>query len=317
MRLPFLFAALALASLAAAQEPTGPHERNVWDAYLNLRANDDLRFELRGTDASGSVSTSIHAVLYWRLSEDARTGLKSKAQVELDVYRLNAKGEDEIVYRIVGDGTTLYRYDMAKLEVAATTYGFYGTQAPERYVGSDAPKLISQLRAAIPGPAAYVARLLSEVNPAGADWTSRFTSWDPGTLALDFDEAWNSVADDAKTPSGGMRKNPNIPEIASDDVLIDPLTEAPYVRGDAKSLWFFYRVAQNAPRQTMAVHLRDDAADGEAPYWVLDSWRMTKATPGRLLDLALDARPETAPAWAFAPYTGKDGAKFRPISRGR
>lgn len=317
MRALPLFSALALAPLAFAQAPTGPHEYEIWEAYQNLRASDTLKFEMVGADGLGRAVEPVHAVLYWRLSNDPRTGGKTRAQVELDIYERDRRGEERIATRIVGDGTVLYRYDIGRQEVSTTTYGFYGNVVPSPYEESDAPKLLRQLRAVTPGPASYLVRLLSEVFPAGDRWTAKFNSWDPGIVAHDFNQAWALTPSNATTASGRTKKQ--TAGITNADILYDPLDDEPYLRGDpTRSRWFFYRVDQDRPLQTMAVHMRDDrATDEDPPYWVLDSWHLVKTMPGRVLNLTLTARPETAPEGAFVPYLGDVGRAFRPVVRGQ
>lgn len=252
----------------------------------------------------------VRATLYWRLSTDPRLGSQTKAEVEIDIYDKDAN----LSVRIVGDGTTLYRYDIGKGEVTTTQYGFYGEKPPGNHDPRlEAQKLISQVRAVTPGSAAYLARVLAEVNPAGEDSAPRFTSWDPGVPPYSFQEAWDAVPPNATTASGAQKK---VPGGGFGDVLRDPLTDATYIRGD-RSHWLLYRVDEDAPRQTEAIHAEDVAADGEAPNWWIDAWRINKASPGRFLSLAVSVRAENSPNWAFVPYQGAYGASFKPVTRGR
>ena len=308
MRVATLFTALSLGVFAAAQQPTESHEATVWDAYQNFRADGDTYvFDMQGGETVGGSTVPVHAVLYWRNSNDPRTGVKSRAQVELDVYEPGPTGE-RMTLRIVGDGTTLRRYDLARGTVLSTTYGFYGERAPQGYgrtLEYDAPKLFVQLRAATPGLPAYLARLLSEINPTAYSKDgrlyARYASWSPGTRPQSFDEV----------PLGPRALNG---ELTADDTVTDPITGGRYVRGTDQ--FVFYGMDQASPSRTVAFRLYD--ADGDpgngVERWEVQSLHLAFRSPGRTVALAIVPKIGSVPAWAFQPYTGAQGAAFRPTT---
>ena len=305
MRVPTLFTALSLAALAAAQRPQEFHEAMVWDAYQNFRADSDTYvFEMRGSETVGNSVVPVHAVLYWRGLNDPRTGMKSRAQAELDVYEPTATGE-RMSLRIVGDGAALHRYDLRRGTVSSTMYGFYGDKAPDRYftdVKSDAPRLASQMRTATPGLPTYLARLVSEMNLAsGMEFGPRFASWSPGSRPLFFDEV----------PLGLRALNG---EPTADDVVTDPITARPFVRGTDQ--FVFYGYDGSAPSRTVAFRLydADPNPDDGVQRWEVLSVSLAFLSPGRKVDLTILPKTGTVPAWAFVPYGGAEGAAFRPAT---
>ena len=301
MRATLLVSAFALAGVSAAQTVVvSTAEEAVKEAYTNFRNADSYVFEMRGTETTGRTAVPVHAILYYALSKDPRTGTKSRAMVELDVFEKTATSERRTL-RIVGDGTNLYRYDLDRGLVSTTLYGFYGNVAPQGYSGSDAPKLLAQLRAATPGLATYLVRLLAEMNPAGRDSALRFTTWSPGAKPQAFDEV----------PLGRRQLNG---ELSSDDTVRDPLTNRLFVRGGDRFL--FYGMDQAVPARTVAFRLYD--ADGDpnngVETWEVMTLNLALNSPGRLVDLTITPQTGTIPAGAFVPYTGAAGAYFRPVS---
>ena len=300
MRVKLFFFALAFASFAHAQTVvTGP-EAMVREAYENQRQNSDLVLEMRGTDTRAGSTATIHAVLYWRLSADPRTNQSSRAQVELDVSDVNAKGEDVLRMRIVGDGTSLYRYDVARREVSTSLYGFYGTTPPAGYAGSDAPKLLAQLRSATPGLSAYLVRLLEEMNPAGSGYADRYADWMPGRRKMTFDEV----------PMPPRRTTGN----SLFDTVTDPITGRAFMRNADE--WMFVGMDSLGTDRTVAFRMVDENAHAEGTYprWVVGSLNVAQRAPNRVVDLTLVPNSGTAPAWAYSPYTGAQAAAFRPIA---
>ncbi len=307
MRASLLFSALALASVAAAQRPTDYREAMVWDAYQNFRSNDLLKFEMTGTDTVGKVTTPVHVVIYYRLSTDSRTGRKSKAEVDVDVYTATSSGE-VLTMRIVGDGKTLFRYDIPRREMTSTTYGYYGNVEPANYVGSDAPKLFSQLRAQTPGVASYAVRLLVEMNPAGLDFSPRYADWLPGRARMFFDEVpvpLRHLADPIEA-----------------ETVTDPVTGRVYLRGDDR--YVFYGLDRVDTDRSISFHLYDADGDPEngTELWEVQTMDVGLRSGNRLL--ALQVVPNMInpllpdyPAGTFQPYSGTLGAQFRPVTRGQ
>ncbi len=303
MRVTLFLSTLAFAPLVSAQTVlrNGP-EILVREAYENQRQNDSLVFDMRGIDANGTISTPIHAVLYWRLSADSRTGLNSRAQAELDIYEGTATGE-ALWMRIVGDGTSLHRYDVSRREVSTTTYGFFGPTPPGGYSGSDAPKLLAQLRTVTPGLTAYLVRLLDEMNPSGANYADRYADWLPGHRTQIFD-----------TVPLPIRQMATVREA---DTVRDPITGRIFLRGDDE--WVFAGMENRATDRTVTFHMVDENnhEEGTTPKWIVQTVNVAQRTSTRFVDLTLTPNTGIAPSWAFVPYTGDQAAAFRPIAAGQ
>lgn len=301
MRATLLLSALGLATVAAAQRPPEIHDAAIWDAYQNFRASgDELKFEMTSTDSFGSATNPVHVVMYYRLSNDPRTGKKSRAEVDLGIFTPTKAG-DVLTMRIVGDGTTLYRYDLGRREVSTTTYGFYGDREPAGYSGSDAPKLFSQLRAVTPGVANYGSRLLAEIDPAGIDYAARYGDWMPGRSRLFFDE----VPAPIRTSTGVLQA----------DTVTDPITGRVHVRGDDQ--YVFFGMDRSDTDRTVAFHMIDSDGDpgNGTEVWQVQTVNVAIRAANRLLDLTITPTASTIPAGAFQPYSGAMGASFRPVTR--
>lgn len=307
MRATLLFSALAVASFATAQRPADYREAAVWDAYQNFRSNDLLKFEMVGTDTVGRVVTPVHVVIYYRLSTDSRTGRKSKAEAEVDIYTATNTGE-VLTMRLVGDGKTLYRYDLSRREVTSTTYGYYGNTEPPSYPGSDAPKLFSQLRAQTPGVAAYAVRLLGEMNPAGLDFAPRYADWMPGRSRLFFDE----VPEPIRQPASVIQAS----------TVTDPITGRIFTRGDDQ--YVFFGFDRTTTDRSIAFHLYDADGDPEngTELWEVQTMNVATRSGNRILDLQvtptmINPLLPDYPAGSFEAYSGAFGASFSPVTRGR
>ena len=315
--------ALLLASVASAQGVTTSLEDEIREAYRNFRTSGSTyTFELTGQEIYGRIVRPLHAVLYYRLGRDARTGGDSAVQVELDVFERNRDGSERYAQRIVGDGTNLYRYDLDRGEVMTTTYGFYGLNVPPRYPDSDAPKLLAQLRTATPGPAAYLVRLLGELNPRTPDFeawsrtpaTQLFTEWLPGRTGRIFDTVPYPLL---KNSDGERVQEPSIT-----DVVTDPITGRLFSRGDEQAQKYaFYGFDRPNTDRTVAFTMDDPRSDEEKrrnpdPRWQVRSVNVAQRSADRTLDLTLTPGSSASPAWAFVPYTGAEAAKFRPMNVG-
>ena len=321
MRSAPLLPLLLLASSVHAQVFTDPVDDLVRQAYTNVRTTySGYAFELTGKESYGKITRPLHAVLYWRVGYDARTGKDSAAQVDLTLYERTADGNERPTLRIVGDGVSLYRYDILRSEVAITTYGFYGLSAPSAYPGSDAPKLLAQLRTATPGPAAYLVRLLSEINPRSAtpsdDSIQRYREWLPGRTGSRFD------AMPYPTLQNEFGKPVDPYALKSTDHVGDPITGRVFLRGNEKAQTYaFYGVFPGTDR-TATFTLEDGRSDEEkrlapdSPRWRVKLVNVAQRTADRMLDLVLDPAAGAIPAWAFIPLKGADATRYRPVNPG-
>lgn len=292
MRLPILSIALAASAVfgSSAFGATDPHEVYHLSTLENLRVEfektDQIHLEMIGSQTVGNVNKAVHATLDWRISMDPRTGKKSKAEVEIKIFEPTNQGE-AIKMRIVGDGVFLHRYDMERREVWSTVYGFYEPKPVSDYSGSDAPKLITNLQSATPGAAAYLVRFLRDLNPVGGDEFARYSTWMPG---------WKPYyASELGDPTDPIIPTRTYTGIGNQYVLygVD--------KADTKKTVAFQ--SQNMP----------DPATPDQDRWMPTMLWVAERSPTRVIDLNIIPTAGTMTG-SFAPYTGAEGALFRPVA---
>lgn len=297
MRAPLLLSSFLLATIAGAQ--ANANDAQVASAMRPLRSGNPLILEMTGKTVSGSRTTPFYAVLYWKTSTDPSTGKAARPQIELDVYDKGPTAP--ITLRIVGDGTTLRRYDIVGREVVSTVYGASGTSASKL---SDVARALAQLRTATPGPAAYLARLVSDLAPGEPDAT--YVTWMPGVPA-------RSLLEIPLTDVGG-RRDDRVEEVPDDDEVVEPLAGVKYVQGATG--WTTYGLDAPNPRRTLAFEF-EPSADGSGT--TIKNVYYADRSVGRTLSFVISPKvavlPSDVPAWAFQPYTGAQGAAFRPLAR--
>lgn len=155
-------AATALSQVAPAEQP-------IQSALTGLRTHAGLQVVLSGTQSAGEASETFTTTLYWFESiEDGRP-----------VVRVEVVGDKNAaeVFRIVGDGVTLWAYDARRNEYSATRYGNYRGAQPENYVNA----LLGALGSMIEGRSALPVRLLNQVY--GGE-SARYRSWLPGATPV-------------------------------------------------------------------------------------------------------------------------------------
>ena len=158
----------AVACSAFAQIKT--EEQPIQQAFDGMRVHPGLQITLTGTTTVGTTEKTIKSVTNW--FQDVEDG-RPMAKVSM-VVSLN----DIEVFKIVGDGTTLYMWDEQRNEYSSSRYGNYSGPQPAAYVND----LLSSTRSALKGQAAYPGRMLSEVYAGEA---ARYTSWIPGISVED------------------------------------------------------------------------------------------------------------------------------------
>jgi outer membrane lipoprotein-sorting protein len=147
-----------------------PEEQPIQQAFFGLRAHAGLQVVQTGISKIGTTQTQFKSVTTW--FQDVEDG-RPMAKVEMLIY-LN----DVEIFRIVGDGTTVFAYDEQRNEYSASRYGNFSGAQPASYVNS----LLASVRSLLKGQTVYSGRLISEVYGGEA---SRYTSWIPGTAIED------------------------------------------------------------------------------------------------------------------------------------
>lgn len=154
-----------LLSACSAFGQIKPVEQPIQQGFETLRAHPGLQITLDGTQQIGNDQTTFRTVTYWY--QDVENG-RPMAKVEMIGY-VNSNA----TFIMVGDGVTLYTYDMVRNEYASSRYGTYSGNQPQDYVNA----LLESMRSIIKGQTAYPVRLLLEVYAGEA---ARYTTWLPG-----------------------------------------------------------------------------------------------------------------------------------------
>ena len=143
-----------------------PEEQSIEQAFEGLRPHPGLQITHTGSTHVGPSELTFKSIS--TLFQDVEDG-RPMIKVEMVIFV-----NDLEIYRIVGDGVTLYAYDERRNQYSASRYGTYNGAQPAAYINS----LLSTLRSLLQGNAVFPGRIFSEVY-AGED--ARYTSWIPGT----------------------------------------------------------------------------------------------------------------------------------------
>ncbi len=155
-----------LATQASLAQSADPNEVVLQDALRQLSFQQTLFLQLNGSVTFHGKVTPVVSNLSWSANT---AGTTPTMQVDLKSYVNGA-----LVKRIVGDGSTLWSYDLKQHQYSATSYGGTpGLARPEGYVSH----LLSDLNWAATGSDGYLAKLLRQIyNPANLN----YESWMPG-----------------------------------------------------------------------------------------------------------------------------------------
>ena len=157
-------------SAAVAFGQIKPAEQPIQQGFTTLRGHAGLTLTLDGTQKIGTdPATTFKTVTYW--FQDVESG-RPMAKVEMLGY-VNGSA----TFLLVGDGVTLWAYDMVRNEYSTSRYGAFNGAQPADYVNA----LLNTMRSMIKGQAAYPVRLLSETY---AGENARYTTWVPGTAIV-------------------------------------------------------------------------------------------------------------------------------------
>ncbi len=165
---PYFLAFSVLAfSVAYAQQPSDPNEVRIYNAYTQLAAQGPTLYRLQGAITVGSANDTITTDMYWSATVSNGQPLTN---VELLEYKNNV-----LQRRLVGDGNTLWIYDISHKTYSAVPYGSFKPVQPANYNVT----LAEYLDAAESGPSSYLGRLARQVY---GGYAVTYTSWLPGTV---------------------------------------------------------------------------------------------------------------------------------------
>lgn len=162
------FLALACCALIASSAfaQIKPEEQSIEQAFEGLRAHPGLQITHTGSTQVGPSESTFKSIsTVFQDVEDGRPMVKLEMVIFVN---------DLEIYRIVGDGVTLYAYDERRNQYSASRYGNYNGAQPAAYMNT----LLSTVRSLLQGNTVFPGRIISEVY-AGED--ARYTSWIPGT----------------------------------------------------------------------------------------------------------------------------------------
>ena len=258
------------------------NEEAIWQAYQNLAADSSFELSVNGTETIGKVTTPFNSVLYFTTATNPETGLTTSAKLELDDY----DGNGNLLRRYVGDGQTLWYYDLSARRYSASFYSFYGTTPPATYPGSDAPRMLAQLYPESTGPTTYVARLLREVNPGSNLLTPTYSSWAPG-------------------------ETPMVP--LSSPATPDPLVPSRSYESVGADEYVVYGPGSANPKRSVAFELHDLNGGTGIPNWTLNNVYFADQKPNRFEQWTLNVTTgSTLPTWAFVPFTAAQTTGWQP-----
>lgn len=166
--------AICASTLAQTQVSTlSPEEQLIQTSYVNLSAQPNLFFDLKGTEKVGSVSYEFEDALYWSMTSPQPT---LNVNVELQ-QRVNV---NSYIRRVVADGSRLYAYEfnLTPPAYAVADYSVAGSPAVPNYLVN----LLGLLNDESRGQSTYIVRLLRDVflgNPAPT-----YRTWAPGYTPL-------------------------------------------------------------------------------------------------------------------------------------
>ena len=178
---------LGFAVLFSPQSPVlDSNETTIQAALQQLSSQQTLFLQLQGSILYHGNSVPLITNLSWNSFLGGATGTYLTDQVEMETW-VNGV----LTKRLVGNGTTLWSYDLKNRVYSATNYGGSGTTRPGTYVTD----LLNDLNWAATSNDAYLTRLLRQIynpvsttsnvddpsyNPSGIT----YASWMPGVPSV-------------------------------------------------------------------------------------------------------------------------------------
>jgi hypothetical protein len=153
-----------------------PNDSTLKSALSQLQLQPTLYLQLNGSTTYRDKVTPFVTNLYW---SNSTVGTTPTLQVDIESYVNNV-----LVKRIVGDGDTLWSYDLSMHQYSATSYGGTpGYVRPSTY----STDLLNDLNLLASGNDGYLTKLLRQIYTTGTPTVlnptspiANYTSWMPG-----------------------------------------------------------------------------------------------------------------------------------------
>ena len=173
---------LGLIALQPAQVAVpNPNEAVLQNALSQMSQQPSLYLQLNGSITFHNKVTPLITNLAW---SNSTVGTTQLLQVDIETYVNGVETK-----RIVGDGNTLWNYDLSLHQYSATSYGGTpGLARPEYYLQN----LLSDLNGAATGNDGYLTKLLRQIYTQPV---SNYTSWMPGVTCYQLPQGGYPVAD--------------------------------------------------------------------------------------------------------------------------
>lgn len=263
-------------------------EADILHAYGHLQNDSPYEFSMTGSQTQNGTTRTFASNLYWSYSSSS----SPFPQVELDDYDTTS-GSMVLLRRFVGDGRTLFFYDLQKRRVMASLYSYYGANAPTNVappVDGYPPILLAQLYAETRGPSSQLVRLMREINP-GTDpvsYPSHYESWAPGYA-------------------------PSVPPTSPPTP--DPLVPTRQYSSGGSVEWVVYGLSNPKPNRSVAFKLYNVNPDPTGvPDYTLEEIDFADAGPDRFLNWTMTVTdPATIGAGIFQPWPASATAGWQSV----
>jgi hypothetical protein len=266
----FLAIACLSTTVALAQSPVDTNEQRIYNAYVRLRANDTLFVQVTGYEAIGSHQKGFNNSLYWS-HEAAPTSTKTELQEFIDGVQIR---------RVVGDGNSLWSYDLKRKEYAASIYGNYTDTPGQNYERT----LLGLLNGTARGTSSYIARLVREVYQPGD--TAGYRSWAPGYVPTQLTTVTN-----------------------------DPIVSTRVYAPSSSNVYIAYGTDQATTNRSLVFELTYNSIDDDYDLThVFYAERSGQGPTARLTDWTMDVVPSpTTDPENFVPYPAETMSTWRPV----
>lgn len=275
VRISLLTASLAMGLTSVVLAQVTP-EAATQGALAGLRMHPSAWLRMDGQDTVGNVTNRFIGDLYWYSSFDS-LGLPV-AKAELQEF-LNGN----LRVRTVGDGVTLWHYDLAKFAYNATTYGSFSGSPPSAYLAT----LIKGMGAHAEGQTTHLVRLIRETYDGGF---AQFKPWIVGGASALL--------------TGGQSMD--------DPVLGNQRT---YVSSAAVE-YAVYWTGQPANRSLVFEIIGDSKFGGKIVNAVYYASASAVGNRNRLVEWTMMVRPDVIPAVSNFVFVPPPGAKPIPKAGG-
>jgi len=292
-------AALQTQTQTATPDPNDPVFQNAWS---QLAQEQQLYLQLAGTVTYHGKQTVLGTDLYWS-STVSGTGATASTTYQVDI---ESHTNGVLTKRIVGDGNTLWSYDMLLHQYSATSYGGTpGLARPTNYLLN----LLESLNLLTMSNDAYLTKLLRQIyNPAnttnGLYTSSQVGINENGYTGAIYYSSWM----------------PGVPsyQLLQGNQVADPVNPAQVYYPSASADYYAYNAS---PKRTIVFLFSPGTtvtASGTPPVSGLTTVYFNQAETlsgyTRLVQWTITPQPVTTFSTSlFLPYTGQQIQGWRPV----